>query len=212
MPDSLNIVTPEEAKDAINFSKAGKTSHDIELSKWITAVSRRIDKLCGPVVARAVSDADKLYDGGQHAIRLQVTPVYLVTSLTEYSNTTATTLTAETNTTKPTDGYLLDERSQHDVLIRRRNGNGDSTFPAGRRNIEIDYQAGRYADTDTVDAKFKMAVGAILRRLWSREAGAWAQAGDPFTEAGAGTVGFFRTVDPVVTEFLYDEMYPPTVL
>lgn len=208
--DALNIITLGEAKNAINADLT-RTSHDDELRQWVTAVSRRIDDLCGPVVARTVAAADKLYDGGRHAFRPKLTPVHTITTLTEYSNTTSTVLTAETNATKPADGYLLDERSTHDVLIRRRTSNADSVFPAGRRNIELDYDAGRYTSTGTVDPKFKTAAAAIIRRMWSRESGSWATGAGVFADQ-TGTVGFFRAVDPMVAEFLHDEMYPPTVL
>lgn len=206
MADTLDLLTLAEAKTALNMS--GST-HDTELAQWITAISRRIDKLCGSVVQRTVSS--ETLDGGTSSIRPVKAPISSVTTLTEYSGTTATVLTAETNASKPDDSYMLESYGgDWDWVIRRRAGNTDGTFAVGRRNIDLAYVGGRYADTASVDAKFKLAAGAILRRLWQREQGAWARGADPFEvgAGGMGTVGFFKAVDPMVTELLHEELRP----
>lgn len=198
--DTLDLLSLSEAKTAINLSGSG---HDTQLAQFITAVSRRIDDLCGPVVVREVTS--EAYDGGCSTIWLRSTPVDTVGTVVEYRGTSGTTLTAATVTNQPSSAYLLDVRG-HYAALRRRSGNGDSTFASGRRNIVVTYDAGRYANTAAVDAKFKMAAGSILRRLWNREAGAWARGGNPFEEAGVGTVGFFKAIDPMVQELLADEL------
>lgn len=207
MADPLDILSLGDAYEAIN--NPASTGHDYQLARWITGVSRRVDDLCGPVVVRTITK--ELHDGGRGDVWPRRRPVSSVTSVVEYDNTTATTLTAETNTSKPDDGYMLDDRGGRYQIIVRRSGNADVTFQPGRRNVEVTYKAGRYADTASVDEKFKMAVGAILRRLWSRESSMWASGGDPFTELGAGTSRFYRTVDPMVAEFLADEKRVPAV-
>lgn len=209
MADTLDLLTLVEGYRAINdevsaTAATGGVDRDAELAQWITAVSRRIDDRCGPVVQRTVTD--EAHDGGRHAIWLANAPIASITSLVEYDGTTATTLTAETNAAKPDDGYLLDGFGRYDRQVRRRSGNSDANFPAGRRNVVATYSAGRYASTAAVDEKFKLAAGSILRRLWHREGSAWARGGDPFAEAGAGSVGFFKAVDPMITEFLSDEV------
>lgn len=203
---SLDVISLDEAKDAINQTSVSTT--DSELALWITAVSQRFDRLCGPVVKRSVTE---LHDGGETFIRPRTTPLAEVTTLTEYVSTTGTVLSEETNATKPSNGYLIDAPWTHDVRIRRRGSGGDSLFPWGRNNVELVYNAGRADSTSDVDEVFRLTAGAILRRLWSREQGAWSTGGDPFAEAGGGQMRFHKTVDPMVREFLADEMRPPVV-
>lgn len=203
MADLLDIVTLAEAYEAINNPAA--SGHDDQLARWITGVSRRIDKLCGPVVQRAISG--ELHDGGRSRIWLDWGHADSITTLTEYDNTVSTTLTEETNATKPADGYLLDGVGGVS-WVWRRSGGTDARFPTGRRNIEVTYQAGRYADTANVDPMFKMAIAGILRRLWARDAGAWARGSDPFDQ---GSQAFFDAFKQSMREFLTDEVRPPAV-
>lgn len=202
--DALDILTFGEAKDALQQDRAGSTVNDDQLRQWVTGVSRRIDELCGPVVVRTITD--ELHDGGTSCIEPRKTPVSSITSLVEYDGTAATTLTAETNSSKPATGYLLDEDGGHYCIVWRRGSGSDSTFAPGRRNVVLTYEAGRYDDTEAVDARFKMAAGAALRRLWHREAGAWARGGDPFGAPGTAGTGFFRAIDPVVMELLPEDV------
>jgi hypothetical protein len=134
---------------------------------WISAVSGRLDQLCGPVVVRSVTD---FRDGGDYTIYLN--PIYLpvssVTSVTEYQSGTAVTLTANTNTTAVADGYLL--RTETGELTRR-NGFYDQVFYPGRQNIRIVWSAGRYATTATVGTQFKQAALICISHLWQAENG-----------------------------------------
>lgn len=210
MADLLDLLTLQEAYRAISdpasedaVAGGGAGGHDDRMALWITAVSRRIDEVTGPVVIRTVTS--ELHDGGRHRVYLNQTPVSSVTTVVEYDNTTSTTLTAETNTTKPADAYLV-EGERHGVAIRRRSSNADDTFPAGRDNVEVTYEAGRYADTASVDALFKEAASAVLRRWQKREGGAWSTGSDPF--ARPPDVGFFKAVEPMVAEMLDDQVRP----
>ena len=205
--DALALLSREEAYEAINDTASAQSvaspDRDPEfVGVWVPAISRRVDELCGPVVVRTVTD--ERHDGGVYAIQLSKSPVLTVTTLVEYASGVVTTLTAEQDATLPDDGYLLETLGSTTFVYRRSSGS-DRLFAYGRQNVKVTYEAGRAADTDAVDAKFKLAAGAILRRLWSREAGAWARGGDPFTEAGVGP-GFFKAIDPMVREFLSDEM------
>lgn len=198
MADDLDIVSLPEAYEAINNPAA--SGHDAQLARWITGVSRRIDDLCGPVVARTVTG--ELHDGGDTVVFLNRNPVDSITTVTEYDDTTSTTLTEETNATKPDDAYLVETFGSLSAL-RRRSGGVDATFVDGRKNVEVDYKTGRYADTAAVDPKFKMAVAGILRRLWARDAGAWARGSDPFD---VGSQAFFDAFKQSMKEFLDDEV------
>lgn len=202
-----DVLTLAEAKTAINQS--GSTS-DTEIGLWVTAVSVRLDDLCGAVVIRTVTL--ETHDGGGRFVRLREAPcakssATTITTVTEYDQTTSQALTEETNSTKPADGFIFDQTLG---LLRRRSSGFDARFPDGRGNVVVTYEAGRYANTAAVDGRFKVTAGAIMRRLWQREQSAWATGGDPFTDAG--TVGFFRAMsDSIISEFLSDELRAPVV-
>jgi hypothetical protein len=168
------------------------TTRDLEMAVWVSGMSERIDDLCGPVVIRART---KTRMPGRERLLIEG-PVASVTSLT-YGDppTTLDPATYELEVTK-----LL-------TIVHPKG----TVLPASRAGFTVTWQTGRVADTASVSAKFKLAAGAILRRLNARDGGAWARGGDPFTESGTGPVGFFRVVDPAVDEFLADELLPPAV-
>ena len=193
----LNLLNRLDAYEAINDSAtatAVSSDRDAEfIDIWLAAVSRRIDELCGPVVVRTVTET---YSGdGRDVIYLRTPPAAGVTSVTVDGSVLAA------------DDYELDNDNRFIAKLYRNGG----IWPSGRRNIVVEYEAGRSADTETVGPLFKLAASAILRRLWAREAGAWARGGDPFEADMQGGGRFFKTVDPMVAEFLADEMRPPAV-
>ncbi len=210
--DTLALLSRREAYEAINdptSATAVSADRDDEfIGVWVPAISRRVDELCGPVVVRTVTD--ERHDGGGRLVRLRYSPASSVTTVTEYCDGVATVLSAEQDATLPDDGYLAETLGPTTFVHRRCSGIA-YRFPHGLQNVKVTYEAGRYATTAVVDPKFKMAAGAILRRLWSREAGSWARGGDPFVAAGEGSVGFFKAVDPMVKEFLSDELRAPAV-
>lgn len=168
---ATDVLSIEEARSAINVA-AGVTTHDTELTTMNSAIAELMDELLGPIVARAVTEA---HDGGRTTVTLDTTPVLSVTSVTEYdTDGTSTALTAETVSTKPASGYLL-ESDDHLALIHRRSSGADSMFQAGRLNVVVVTSAGRYADTAAVGARFKDAAKAALRAKWQVEAPRWAQ-------------------------------------
>lgn len=178
MADLLDILTLAEAKTALNL--AGTTVHDAELPAWITAASRRLDRAVGPVIRRTVTA--ELHDGGGHEVRTALWPVASFTTVKEYANTTATTLTAETNTTKPADAYLAEPYGSDPTLfsgaLRRRGTGSDRRFATGARNVEVTYVAGRYADTASVDEIFKTGARLVLQNFWNSQRPNIAQVGE----------------------------------
>lgn len=201
MSDPLDLITLAEAHSAINLS-AANTTQDDELAQYVTAVSRRIDDLCGPVVIRSVTET---YGGGVGSIVLRAVPVAAVTSVTEYSAGAPTTLTAESLTAQGSTNYAFDTRTG---VISRRSGWADSTFAA--QNVVVVFDAGRYVSTAAVDAKFKQAAAIMLAHLWRRE-------------QGAGTVTFAEAqfddttltpsfaVPKAVLELLSSELLAPAI-
>lgn len=207
-----DVLTLDEAGAAVNLP-SGSTAQDPRLQLYVSGISGRVDKLCGPVVQRTITG--ERHNGGNRGcskILLRTQHVDSVTSLTEWAGTVQTALTAETDSVKPVNGFLLDT-GEGDIYawVIRRSGNGDASFPAGRRNIAVTYVAGRYADTASVGETFKLAVGSVLRRIWKRESSSWAQSPDFFadTENPTPGLGFYKAVDPMVCELLGDELLPP---
>lgn len=201
---ATDILTEAEANEAVNASDVG--AHAAELARAISAVSQVIDAMCGPVVARAVTE---VHDGAVSTIWPYQPPVLSVTSVTEFDGTTQTVLDDESafGTVAGSSGFVL---SADGFRITRRSGGSAYRFAS---QVQIVYQAGRYATTDDVGERWKYAAGAILQRLWKREGSAWAYTPDYFTNTDESTVsaGFFRAIAPMVDEFLADQRLPPAV-
>ena len=102
MADTLDLISLAEGKSAVGIASAD-TSQDTALALKITAVSRRIDRLCGPVVQRTVTD--EVHPGGCPWVRVRRWPVASFTTVTEYDDGSAQVLTLEDFDTRPTAGY-----------------------------------------------------------------------------------------------------------
>lgn len=167
MADALDLLTLAEAKTAVNLT--GATTYDVELAAWVTAVARRLDKAVGPVVQRTVTA--ELHDGGHEYVYTVLYPVTSFTTVKEYADTTLTTLTRETNVTKPDSAYLIEPYKADPTLfsgkVRRRGGGSDVCFATGDQNVELTYVAGRAASTSAVDELFKNAARLFLQHLWN---------------------------------------------
>ena len=161
--DPLDVITLAEAKAALNIPTAN-TTLDAEIATYITAISGRLDDLCGPIVIRTVTEQ---HDEPGDRIFLSQYPVDTVTTVTEYTGGTATVLTAENLETNSADNYLLDAPIG---VIRRRSG--WSTVCFASTAVVVEYEAGRYADTASVARKFKQAAEIMLSHLWRGEQGA----------------------------------------
>lgn len=202
MADTLDLLTLDEAKRALNIPLAD-TTQDTEVASYITAVSRRVDAMCGPVVIRTVTG--ELHTGGSSMLFPKMAPVATVTSVAEYAGTTATTLAAETNAAKTVNDYLVGVDGQ--VIFRRATG-GDSIFPVGRSNVVITYTAGRYANTGAVDPRFKQAAAIFLSHLWRFEQGQGSTTfGGPAEGLGIPSFG----TPNAVRDLLADELRAPVV-
>ena len=204
MAEATDILTFDEALEAIGATNVGDNS--LALERMVSAVSQVIDSMCGPVVAREVTE---VHEGSVGAVWLFQPPVLSVTSVSEFDGTTTTALTDESafGTVGGTVGFVL---SSDGSRIERRSGGYGYSFA---RQVQVTYQAGRYADTDSVGARWKQAAAAILARMWKREGSAWAYSPDFYanTDEQATSTGFFRAVAPMVDEFLWDEKLPPAV-
>lgn len=198
MADTLDLLTLTEGKAALNETT---TDRDTEIAQYITAVSRRLDELCGAIVKRTVSD--ELHPGGSDFILLRQAPASAssttsITSVYEYTGGTATTLTAETVSSASSDNYSFN--TELGQVRRRSSWTGRSFLP---QNVVVTYAAGRYANTAAVDAKFKTAAAVMLQHLWRPGQGF----GGSYSDAPLS--GF--AVPHAVLELLADELQGPVV-
>lgn len=154
MADPYDVISLEEAKTALRITG---TNNDTELAAWITAISRRLDDLCGPIVQRTVTD--ELHQSPSGPLWLYQTPVVSISNVKEWSSGTATTLTAET--AAASGDYLYDARLG---TISRRSSWYDTTWSSSY--VTVTYVAGRAANTAAVDPLFKQAAVIILTHVW----------------------------------------------
>lgn len=210
LTDILNLI---EARAAVNIP-TGVTSQDSDLTLFVAGISSRVDALTGPVVSRSVTgERHSGMSAGRGRFMLDLQYVSAITSLSEWDGTTQTVLSAETDGVKTSSDYLLDSIGPYAIVYRRSNGT-DAVFPAGRRNLVASYTAGRFANTASVTEQFKLAVSAVLRRMWKREQSSWAQTPDFFddTENPTQRLAFFRAIEPMLAELLADQLLPPVGL
>ena len=202
--DLLDILTPDEALRALSLD-ADHTAWSEEIEQMVTGISRDIDRLCGPVVQRTVTDRLTV-EYGRSRVLLRYFPVTSVTSITEYTPGSASgqLLTAEDEDTFATYGYLLDPDAG---IVTRRSSGSTSTWTAGTRNVVAVYVAGRYATTATVDRRFKRVAAAVLRAEW-RVAAPARQRSQDFTE---GEFAGFTTTDDMIRQLLPGDLLEPRV-
>lgn len=171
MADAYDLLTLAEAKTAVKQSAT--TTYDVLLTAWNTAVARRLDLAVGPIVQRTVTA--ELQDGGSHSVQTRYYPVSSFMTVKEYISTTATTLTRETNASKPNDAYMampyrVDPTFFSGILRRRTNGTPIPFCWAAlnvEQAVELTYVAGRYASTSVVDELFKSAARLMLQNIWN---------------------------------------------
>jgi hypothetical protein len=202
--DTLDLLTLNEGKTAVNIPTVN-TDHDTELAQHITAVSRIIDAECGPVVQRTITA--EIHPGGG-VVRLNYAPIVSVSLVREASGGSISNISAVAYGGSG-DGYYIDPHLTGQIF--RSYGGLRYGWDAGSE-IEVTYVAGRYANTAAVDARFKACAASVLRRLWKRELGTWAQSSDFFeTTSDSAGIGFFKVAKPIIDEMLRDQRKPPAV-
>jgi hypothetical protein len=202
MAQATDWISLVEGKQALNIDSA-VTTFDGEIALYISAVSQKLDLLAGAAVIRTVTGEGVSVPTASSIISLVYRPVATVSSVTEYTGTTAQVLTAETNATKTAYNYLID--AEAGWLLRRSSGS-DAYFPVGRGNVVVTYTAGRVAATANVTEKYKLAAAMFLSHLWRREQGAGTATfgGVVDFEAGVPTFG----VPNVVRDLLAADIIP----
>lgn len=168
---TLDVLSIAEARTAVGLGS--DTSMDTPLAAWVTAISGQLDRLCGPIVKRTVSNEAHYDVWRKGTIDVLYPPIYSTPgiTLTEYTSAgNGTVLTAEDFDTKPTGGYRLTTRrglgGGYTGTISRRSSGNSAWF---EDSVVITYDAGRYADTASVDPLFKQAASMMLRAAWVGE-------------------------------------------
>jgi hypothetical protein len=194
-----DVISLDDAMAVISMTGSG-ADHGLQVELFVSAVSDLLDDLCGPIVEREIADEIhdvRLYD----PLILRYQPVVSVGTVTEYAQGVATALLAEDNITSGT--FLL-----RDGMIHRRDTFGPSTWLGSI--VYVTYTAGRYASTEDVGARFKLAACEIVAREWPQYASAWSRGAGVF-DAPEGSLGYFKSVRPVVEQWLSDELKAPVV-
>lgn len=172
MADTLDVVALATVKEALRV-RTSDTSKDTSLTRLITKASRLLDAKVGPVVVRTITD--ERLDGGQRRtsmVRVKSWPVTSFTTVAEYPSgaTDPITLTEETTGTTPGSGFLAPQWAKDPTLLSgeliRRSGGLDYPWETGRQNIVVTYEAGRYATTAAVDARYVEGALLIIRNAW----------------------------------------------
>ena len=174
-PDPLNVLTLAAAKSALAEDLTPEEIdeldvehiNDDEILLYVTAVSRRLDRLCGPIVQREITEEE--HDGGSPTIWLSERPVAEVLEVLEYSGTTSIAVERETNQDKPAAGYRLDRLDSAAGYGRRVRRRGAGAAPGGGRgggHGVVTDGAGRGEATAPVAPLFTTAAKLILPNLW----------------------------------------------
>lgn len=156
--DTLDVITADEAKAALNIQALDWDSGwDSELEAVVTAASRLLDSVYGPIVKRTITD--ERHAGRGDVLALRYRPVLSVTTVKEYKGGVATTLTAETELAA--GGYRIELSSGR--IYRRSSW---QPYPFGDQSAVVTYVAGRYNTTTDVDRKFRVAAKIAVVHLW----------------------------------------------
>lgn len=195
--DTLDLLTYDEGKQAVSqpTSRAGNDDTNAVLEQAITAVSRLLDDLCGPIVIREITETVTPY---LDVVLLKQYPVDAITSVTEYVSGTGTLLTG--GTISSAGDYVLD------ASIGKLSRLSSFTAYNWLGQAVVVYTAGRFTDTASVDAKFKRCATEILIGGFQKYGAAWARGGDPLADPQ-----FFDEVSHTVQRWLSYELKPAAV-
>lgn len=204
MADDLDVLTISEARLAVGVSESD-TKYDVQLVAIVTAVSRALDGRYGAVVQREIEDEEAV--GGGEVVSLRHWPVFEITEVTEYANTTPATVTLQTPGTQPDAGFYADKWITNSApfsgRLYRRSGGGCATWG---KPVVVSYIAGRYIDTASVDEKFKDAARVMLKNRWRSDQ----PSAGSFDEFEVPHANFPTFAHPRYTiEALNDELPPP---
>lgn len=175
---TLDVLSQDEADRALKIG-ASDNSNDPRIISAVTAISLRLDELCGPIVVRTIT-AEEHHDLDRTThLWVRERPVSSFTTVTEYDRSgSSTTLSAETVSSKPAAAYRADRSEGTGTLtgkIHRRSSGQGAYFG---ESVAVTYVAGRYTTTALVAPLFKEAASVALINWWQQ---VLAQPGGPST-------------------------------
>ena len=148
---ATDVLTLDEARDALQRASGDTTRDDVLVSTYVPAVTAVVEDIAGPVVRRSVTVTA---DGGLSSVLLP-TAAYSVTSVVE----NGTTLTADS-------GYVV---SLPAGVVYRGSSTGRTTFADGVGAVVVTYVAGLCDTTEDVPANIKLAARLILAATFQRD-------------------------------------------
>lgn len=192
---TLDVLTFEEATAALKGVRGG--SELTRVASLLTAISRRLDDYCGPIVKRAVTDTFVGQTRGALYLSGKAYGGVLTTVTEAYSSETPVAVVS-------TD-YVVDDGPT--AAVSRWAG-----YWAPR--VVVTYEAGRFASTETVEPLFKEAAMMLLQHMWRPAVGARAETyelpGGGLAEVPGSRIPSFGLPN-VVKDLLADEKLPPAV-
>jgi len=147
---TLDVLTLAEGQQALPGVKAAR---DADIEGYVTAVSLRLDDLCGPIVQRAVTEVHADAGGCSTIVLREVPASTTLTSITDLRYYGQTPVAVD-----PLSLYV----APTGVISSRLGFYGPVT---------VTYTAGRFATTAAVSPLFKTAARVFLQHLWRRQEG-----------------------------------------
>ena len=139
--DPRFIISLADARDVLNLA-ATNTTHDEELRGYLAAATVVIEAIDRPILRQTRTWT---VNGGRHAITLPYVPIASVESVT----VNGTVWDASTYAVDETAGIVYAD---------------NTTFPAGLRNVEIEYVAGE----QVIPPNVILAAKELVRHWWQR--------------------------------------------
>lgn len=185
-----DIITLEDAQ-GITQAMSGVNAPTLELA--VSAISQRVDALCGAVVQRTVTDELVSRSALGH-LQLAHYPVVSVTEVSETTGGATTVVAASAYTIDQPFGLI-----SRTVPVAWSNHYGDQAAPWADV-VTVTYVAGRYASTDLVPAEWKFPVAEIVAELFRQNSARWQRNADASLE-GDEPVGYMAIDDMIRRRF-----------
>ena len=173
MAVASDVISYDRARQALSIGAVDESKRML-LEAAVTAVSQKLDDVCGPIVQRTLTEVIDV-PRWEHVTDLRISggPVSSITSVKSYENGVESTLTAETLTVAGDYLAELQHRVRPDGTsqmlsgqLRRRSSFSDWWWTCGTR-VQVVYVAGRYANTAAAaGSRFEQAAMVTLRSLW----------------------------------------------
>lgn len=180
---TLDVLTLAEGKEAVRQTATGGGAEKVaeteaKVARWITSLSHRLDELVGPVVQRAVSEEIELGVEWDEFFLSQF-PISSITSVTQYDVLgEPTVLLPRSALILPENAYRTRPYSKDPTLLGNSLRCAQGYFYPDWSYVQVEYVAGRFADTESVSALYKDAAKLAMKNAWRAEIAATATMGE----------------------------------